>query len=162
MPERVTAYIALGSNLDGPRVQVERAFDALARLPETRLRARSRVYRTPPWGIVEQPDFINAAAAIETALAPHALLSALHAIESGAHRVRGVRNGPRTLDLDLLMYGAVRLDDPDLVLPHPRLHERAFVLLPLADIASAVDVPGRGRVSALLAAVDTRGCVPLD
>src|SRR5574338_680262 len=105
MPETITTCIALGSNLDDPRAQVQRGFEALAVLPQGRLMARSRLYRTPPWGITEQPDFINAAARLETSLPPRELLDALLAIEMRAGRVRGVRNGPRVLDLDLLLYG---------------------------------------------------------
>jgi 2-amino-4-hydroxy-6-hydroxymethyldihydropteridine diphosphokinase len=157
----VDAYIALGSNLDGPQARVERAFAALDALPQTRLRARSRLYRTPPWGVREQPDFINAVAALDTQLAPHALLEALLALEAQAGRVRGIRNGPRVLDLDLLLYGSEALHLPDLEVPHPRLHERAFVLVPLADVAPDLEVPGRGRVADLLARVDARGCVPV-
>jgi len=161
MAETVTACVALGSNLDDPRAQVERGFAALASLPHTTLRARSRLYRTPPWGMVEQPDFINAAARLETTLAPRELLDALLAIETHAGRARGARNGPRILDLDLLLYGDRMIDQPDLVIPHPRLHERAFVLLPLADIALDLEVPGQGRVAELLEHVDTAGCVPI-
>jgi 2-amino-4-hydroxy-6-hydroxymethyldihydropteridine diphosphokinase len=162
MPGPFAAYVALGSNLADPAAQVERGFAALAALPGTRLRARSRLYRTPPWGVVDQPAFVNAAAALETSLAPRALLEALLAIEAGAGRVRGVRNGPRTLDLDLLAYGDCELREAGLTLPHPRLHERAFVLLPLADVAPGFDVPGQGRVADLLANVDTTGCVAID
>lgn len=162
MPRRVAVFVALGSNLGDPRARVEQGFAALAALPQSMLRARSRLYRTPPWGIIDQPDFVNAAACLETALQPRQLLDALLAIEARAGRVRGVRNGPRTLDLDLLLYGDQVIATPDLMVPHPRLHERAFVLLPLADIAPELDVPGQGRVSGLLARVDTRGCVPLD
>ncbi|HET7591893.1 MAG TPA: 2-amino-4-hydroxy-6-hydroxymethyldihydropteridine diphosphokinase [Rhodanobacteraceae bacterium] len=162
MPGPFAAYVALGSNLDDPEAQVEGGFAALAALPGTRLRARSRLYRTPPWGVVDQPAFVNAAAALETSLAPRALLEALLAIEAGAGRVRGVRNGPRTLDLDLLAYGDCELREAGLTLPHPRLHERAFVLLPLADVAPGFDVPGQGRVADLLANVDTTGCVAID
>ena len=158
----VTACIALGSNLDDPREQVRRGFEALATLPQNRLLARSRLYRTPPWGITEQPDFINAAARVETSLTPRALLDALRTIECRAGRVRGVRNGPRVLDLDLLLYGDRIVDEPDLVVPHPRLHERAFVLLPLADVAPELDVPGHGRVRDLLARVDASGCMAID
>ncbi|HEY7872458.1 MAG TPA: 2-amino-4-hydroxy-6-hydroxymethyldihydropteridine diphosphokinase [Rudaea sp.] len=161
MAETVTACVALGSNLDDPRVQVEQGFAALAALPHTTLRARSRLYRTPPWGVTEQPDFINAAARLETALAPRELLDALLAVETRAGRVRGARNGPRILDLDLLLYGDHAINEPDLVVPHPRLHERAFVLLPLADIAPDLEVPGQGRVAELLEHVDTAGCVPI-
>lgn len=162
MPQRVAAFVALGSNLGDPRAQVELGLVALAALPHTTLRARSRLYRTPPWGIVDQPDFVNAAAGLETALQPRQLLDALLAIEARAGRVRGVRNGPRTLDLDLLLYGDQVIATPDLTVPHPRLHERAFVLLPLADIAPDLDVSGQGRVSDLLARVDTEGCLLLD
>jgi 2-amino-4-hydroxy-6-hydroxymethyldihydropteridine diphosphokinase len=125
------------------------------------VRARSRLYRTPPWGILEQPDFVNAAARLETALAPRQLLDALLAIEAAAGRVRGVTNGPRTLDLDLLLYGDQVIAVPGLVVPHPRLHQRAFVLLPLADVAPELEVPGQGRVAELLERVDTAGCVAL-
>ena len=161
MAEIVTACVALGSNLDDPRAQVERGFAALAALPHTTLSARSRLYRTRPWGVVEQPDFINAAARLETALAPRALLDALLAIEAGAGRVRGPRNGPRILDLDLLLYGDRVIEEPDFVVPHPRLHERAFVLLPLADVAPDLEVPGQGRVPDLLKHMDTADCVPI-
>ena len=161
MAETATAFVALGSNLDDPRAQVERGFAALVALPHTTLSARSRLYRTRPWGVVEQPDFINAAARLETALSPRALLDLLLAIEAGAGRVRVARNGPRILDLDLLLYGDRIIDEPDFVLPHPRLHKRAFVLLPLADVAPDLEVPGQGRVSDLLKRVDTAGCVPI-
>jgi 2-amino-4-hydroxy-6-hydroxymethyldihydropteridine diphosphokinase len=162
MAETVTACVALGSNLDDPRAQVERGFVALAALPQTTLSARSRLYRTKPWGVADQPDFINAAARLETTLAPRALLDALLAIEAGAGRVRGARNGPRILDLDLLLYGDRIIDEPDFVLPHPRLHERAFVLLPLTDVAPGLEIPGHGCVADLLARLDTVGCSSID
>ncbi|HET9818423.1 MAG TPA: 2-amino-4-hydroxy-6-hydroxymethyldihydropteridine diphosphokinase [Rhodanobacteraceae bacterium] len=158
MPE---AYVALGSNLDDPRAQVERGFDALAALPHTALRARSRLYRTRPWGVTEQPDFVNAVASLETALAPRDLLDALLLIESRAGRRRDIRWGPRTLDLDLLLYGNAELHEPGLDIPHPRLHERSFVLMPLADLAPDLEVPEQGRVADLLARVDNAGCVPI-
>jgi 2-amino-4-hydroxy-6-hydroxymethyldihydropteridine diphosphokinase len=161
MPGSSTAYVALGSNLDDPEAQVERGFAALAALPGTLLRARWRRYRTPPWGVVDQPDFVNAVAWLETSLAPRALLDALLAIEARAGRVRGLRYGPRVLDLDLLLYGDRSLREAGLTIPHPRLHQRAFVLLPLADLAPDLEVPGLGRVADLLARVDTAGCVPL-
>jgi 2-amino-4-hydroxy-6-hydroxymethyldihydropteridine diphosphokinase len=156
------AYVALGSNLDDPRAWIERGFDALARLPRSSLTARSRLYRTAPWGIAEQPDFVNAVAAIETALSPRELLDAVLAIEAGAGRVRGARNGPRVLDLDVLLYGERTVLEPGLKIPHPRLQERAFVLLPLADVAPGREVPGLGRVRELLARVDVAGCEALD
>lgn len=136
--------------------------EALAALPASRLLQRSRLYRTPPWGVLEQPPFINAAVTLDTALSPHALLDALQAIEQRAGRVRGLRNGPRTLDLDLLYMEGVQLDDARLTLPHPRMAERVFVLLPLADIAPRLELPGRsGTVAALLAKLDLHGCEAL-
>lgn len=156
-----TAYVALGSNLGDPRQQVLDAFDALAGMPHLRLLARSRLYRTPPWGVLDQPWFVNAAAQLDTALEPPVLLDALQAIECRAGRVRGVRYGPRTLDLDLLHMDGVRRADARLTLPHPRIAERAFVLLPLAELAPDLELPGQGRVAELLAAVDTAGCALL-
>ncbi|MGN6312578.1 MAG: 2-amino-4-hydroxy-6-hydroxymethyldihydropteridine diphosphokinase [Rhodanobacteraceae bacterium] len=159
----IRAYIALGSNLDDPRAQVLRGFELLSRLPDTKLLARSRLYRSMPWGVLDQPEFVNAAAEIETTLAPRELLASLLGIERAAGRDRsGARWGPRVLDLDLLLCGNVVLDEPGLILPHPHLHERAFVLLPLDDLAPDLDVPGRGRVRELLAQVDAGGCVPMD
>ena len=158
-----TAYIGLGSNLAGPRAQVERALEGLASLPRSRLLRASRLYRSAPWGMLDQPEFVNAAAAIETGLSPPALMRALLAIECDAGRDRnGERWGPRILDLDLLLHGALVLAEPGLQLPHPHLHERAFVLLPLAEIAPDLDVPGRGPISALLSRVDTAGCHVID
>lgn len=152
------AYVALGSNLGDPRQQLLDAMDALSNLPDTRLLQRSRLYRTPPWGMLEQPPFINAAVELDTALSPHALLDALLAIEQHAGRVRAERNGPRTLDLDLLHVDGVQLDDPRLTLPHPRMAERAFVLLPLHDIAPTLRLPGQVTVAELLARLDLAGC----
>lgn len=156
------AYIALGGNLGDPRRQLLEAVAALAHLPGTRVLRRSRLYRTPPWGVLEQPPFLNAAALLDTGLMPHDLLDALLAIEQRAGRVRAERNGPRTLDLDLLHMEGVQMDDQRLTLPHPRIAERAFVLLPLNDIAPDLRLPGQGRVADLLAAVDTRGCECLE
>ena len=155
------AYVALGGNIGDPRRQVLDAVDALARLPATCLLRRSHLYRTPPWGVLEQPPFVNAAALLETGLAPHDLLDALLVIEQRSGRVRAERNGPRTLDLDLLHMDGVQLDDARLTLPHPRIAERAFVLLPLADIAPDLVLPGQGRVADLLAAVDAQACEQL-
>jgi len=152
------AFIALGSNLGDPRAQVLNAIDALACLPGTRLLARSSLYLTPPWGMLDQPPFINAAAHIDTALSPHQLLDALLVIERAAGRVRdGERWGPRTLDLDVLHVDGVNLSDDVLTLPHPRIRERAFVLLPLNDLAPDLQLPGQGKVADLLAALDTTG-----
>jgi len=160
----VTAYIGLGSNLDVPDRQVERALLELDALPQTRLVARSRLYRTAPWGGVEQPDFINAVAQLETGLDAQTLMRELLAIEQRAGRRRdGERNGPRVLDLDLLLYGSECIKGADLQVPHPRLHERAFVLVPLVEIAPDLAVPGQGRVGELLArAGATHGVAPVD
>lgn len=152
------AYVALGSNLGDPRQQLLDAMQALASTPGLRLLQRSALYRTPPWGVLEQPPFVNAAVQLDSALSPHALLDALLAIEQRAGRVRGERNGPRTLDLDLLHVDGVQLDDARLRLPHPRMAQRVFVLLPLHDIAPALQLPGYGRVDQLLAALDPAGC----
>lgn len=130
----VTAFIALGANLGNARAAVLHALEALASLPETRMAARSRLYLTAPHE-ASGPDFINAAARIETTLTAPALLEALQAIENAAGRERPFVNAPRTLDLDLLLYGEARIDSPRLTVPHPRMQGRAFVLMPLADIA---------------------------
>jgi 2-amino-4-hydroxy-6-hydroxymethyldihydropteridine diphosphokinase len=155
------AYIALGSNLGDSRQQVLDAMETLARFPGTTLVARSSLYLTPPWGVLAQPAFVNAVVVLDTALSPHGLLDALLAVEARAGRVRAERNGPRSLDLDVLHIDGVRLDDAQLTLPHPRLAERAFVLLPLNDVAPALDIPGLGRVSAMLGCVDSSGCEQL-
>ncbi|HZX31016.1 MAG TPA: 2-amino-4-hydroxy-6-hydroxymethyldihydropteridine diphosphokinase [Rhodocyclaceae bacterium] len=148
-----TAYIALGANIGDPAATVRAAFAALSGLPGMRLAAASSLYRTAPVGLANQPDFINAVARVETTLEPQALLQALLALEADFGRIRLERNGPRTLDLDLLLYGDRVLDTPDLILPHPRLHLRAFVLAPLAEIAPDLTIPGRGTVAAWLPAV---------
>ena len=132
--EPVTALVALGANLGEARASVLAAFDALATLPDTQLTARSRLYRTAPHE-ASGPDFINAVARLETRLSAPAWLDALQAIEHAAGRVRPYPNAPRTLDLDLLLYGTLRLDSAELTVPHPRMGERAFVLLPLAELA---------------------------
>jgi 2-amino-4-hydroxy-6-hydroxymethyldihydropteridine diphosphokinase len=154
------AYIALGSNLGNPRQQVLDAMESLATLPSTRLLRRSALYRTPPWGVLAQPAFINAAVQLDTSLSPHAMLDALLGIELRAGRVRAERNGPRTLDLDLLHMDGVQLDDARLTLPHPRAAERAFVMLPLHDVAPELGLPG-GTVAQLLAGLDLAGCEKL-
>lgn len=152
-------FVALGGNLGDIRATLRQAIDALGALPRTRLLAHSRFYRTPPWGLREQPPFLNAVAELETELAPRELLDALLDIERGAGRIRdGERWGPRTLDLDLLYMEGVVLHEERLTLPHPRMAERAFVLLPLAELAPDLDLPGQGRVDDLLAALDTAGC----
>ena len=144
------AYIALGANLRDPEQQVMAGVEELAMLPESRLAAVSSLYRSAPVGYADQPEFVNAVAAIETALAPRALLDALLEIERRYGRVRDFPNAPRTLDLDIVLYGRAEVDEPGLTIPHPRMHERAFVVVPLAEIAPDALVPGRGRVSDLL------------
>lgn len=156
-------FVGLGSNLGDPRRQVERAFDDLAALASTRLVARSPLYRSAPWGVTDQPAFVNAVAELASTLAPRALLQALLAIERSHGRVRdGTRWGPRTLDLDLLACGDLQVDEPGLVLPHPQLARRAFVLVPLAAIAPDFIIAGAGRVRDLLAAVDAGEVVRID
>jgi 2-amino-4-hydroxy-6-hydroxymethyldihydropteridine diphosphokinase len=147
------AFVALGSNLDDPHEHVLQAVEELKALPGTQVRRCSSLYRTAPVGEPDQPDFINAVVQIETALAPLELLDALLEIERRHGRVRSRRNAPRTLDLDLLLYDDQLLDLHGLQLPHPRMHERAFVLLPLAEIAPDASIPGRGPVAALLPGV---------
>ena len=141
------AYIGLGSNLEQPQQKVCAAMSALGELPDTRLLARSSLYHSAPVGYADQPDFINAVALIETALAPQALLQGLLALEQQFGRVRTFLNAPRTLDLDILLYDDLVIADTNLVVPHPRMHERAFVLLPLAELAAGLQIPGKGSVS---------------
>ncbi len=141
----VTAWVALGANLGDARATVLQAFEDLAQLPQTRLIACSRLYRTAPHE-ASGPDFINAVAGLETGLNAPALLQALQALENAAGRLRPYPNAPRTLDLDLLLYGEARIDSPRLTVPHPRMRERVFVLQPLAELA-----PGRVSSADLLA-----------
>lgn len=147
----------MGSNLAEPATQLRRAFDELAMLPATTLSGRSALYGNPPMGAITQPDFVNAVAALDTSLSPHDLLDQLQAIERAHGRVRsGERWGPRSLDLDILLYGEECVDDERLQVPHPGIGERAFVLLPLAEIAPpALAVPGHAPLEVLFAACDT-------
>jgi 2-amino-4-hydroxy-6-hydroxymethyldihydropteridine diphosphokinase len=150
---RVTACIGLGSNLDDPAAQVRAGIAALDALAGSRVLSCSALYRTAPVGVAAQPDFINAVCLLETSLDAASLMRALLEVERRHGRVRGAeKGGPRTLDLDLLLYGEEILDSPEVTVPHPRLHERAFVLAPLAELAPDLVVPGRGPVRALLAA----------
>lgn len=151
--EAHVAYVGLGSNLGDPLRTVRRALEDLDALPGTRCVARSHLYGSAPVGKLDQPDFVNAAAKLHTTLAPQALLAALLGTEAKHGRVRGERNGPRTLDLDLLLYDDVVCASDTLVLPHPRLHERAFVLLPLVDIEPQLNIPGKGALAGLARAV---------
>jgi 2-amino-4-hydroxy-6-hydroxymethyldihydropteridine diphosphokinase len=145
------AFVGVGANLGDAAAQVRSAIEALGRLPGTRLVQASSLYRTGPIGYADQPDFINAAALIETALAPRALLEALEAIEAKAGRERTFKDAPRVLDLDLLLYASEVIDEPGLVVPHPRLHERAFALAPLVEIDPDCVIPGRGAAKDWLA-----------
>ena len=153
--------MALGSNLGNPAGQLRSVLRELAALPQTRLARASSLYLNPPAGYADQPDFVNAVAMIETRLAPRALLAALLALERAHGRVREFPNAPRTLDLDIVLYGDVRLHEAGLTIPHPRMLDRAFVLVPLAEIAPDAVVPGRGRVADLARGVDASGMVKL-
>jgi len=156
------AYIGLGSNLEQPERQVRSAIEALAGIPHTRRVAVSRLYLTPPMGPAGQPDYVNAVAVLETTLAPLALLEALLAIEAAHGRTRnGERWGARTLDLDLLLYGGETITHPRLMVPHPGLALRAFVLLPLCDVAPDLRLPDGRAIAALAAACDHSGIRPL-
>jgi len=147
------AWIGIGANLGDARANVLDALERLARLPGARLVKASSLYRTAPIDS-SGDDYVNAVAALDTELDAHALLQALFAIEQAHGRERPYRNAPRTLDLDLLLYGDAVIDDaPALIVPHPRLHERAFVLAPLAEAAPDLVIPGRGAVATLLAGV---------
>ena len=157
----VAAFIALGANLGDPLAQVERARGELSRLPETRLVARSALYLSSPEGFADQPDFINAVVGLMTRLSPRALMTALLEIESRHGRDRAFKNAPRTLDLDLLLYDGLVMHEPGLTLPHPRMTDRAFVMLPLAEIAPDVLIPGHGRVAACLAGLPAGGLTRL-
>ena len=161
MSAPAVAVVGLGGNVgDSVRVLGE-ALDALGELPWTRLLSASALYRTPAWGVEDQADFINAAAALETALEPGALLEQLFGVERRFGRVRAVdgsdRWGPRTLDLDLLLYGEVIIDETGLRVPHPRLHERAFALVPLVDVLPGAVIPGVGAARDALATLDASG-----
>ena len=147
--EAVSAYIGLGSNLDDPRDQVSRALHELGALPDTHLVARSSLYASAPLGSPGQPDYINAVAQLTTTLEPLRLLDALQGIEQVHRRVRRERWGPRTLDLDLLLYGDHLIDHPRLQVPHPQMQRRDFVLIPLLEIAPELAIPGQGKVRVL-------------
>jgi 2-amino-4-hydroxy-6-hydroxymethyldihydropteridine diphosphokinase len=144
------AFVGLGANLENPLQQVSQAILELGAIERTRLLAVSSLYRSAPVGYADQPDFINAVAKVHSQLSPHQLLDALHAIENRHGRRRSKRNAPRTLDLDLLLYDTLVLHEEGLILPHPRMHERAFVLKPLLEIAPRADIPGIGAASEAL------------
>ena len=151
------AWIGLGGNLGDAVATLHAALQELDGLPQTRLVRASKYYRTPAWGVVEQPDFINAVALLETRLSPRDLLDALLDIERafGRERNRTERWGPRVLDLDLLLYDSAVIDEPGLCVPHPHLHERAFALLPLVEITPDAFIPGIGPAGEALRALDS-------
>ncbi|WP_426189712.1 2-amino-4-hydroxy-6-hydroxymethyldihydropteridine diphosphokinase [Massilia sp. DWR3-1-1] len=155
------AYIGIGANLGQARANVEDALLRLAALPATDLLARSSLWKTAPVDAAGD-DYINAVACLDTALAPDALLTQLQAIELAHGRERPYRNAPRTLDLDILLYGEQRIDSAALTVPHPRMHERAFVLAPLAEIAPDAVIAGIGAVAALLPALAGQAIERLD
>jgi 2-amino-4-hydroxy-6-hydroxymethyldihydropteridine diphosphokinase len=152
------AWLALGGNVGDSRALLQQAIEKLCERGDIHLLARSSDYRTPPWGVTDQPPFVNLCIAIETALAPRDLLARAHAIERalGRDREREQRWGPRSVDIDIIAYGDLAAHDPDLTLPHPRLFERAFVLIPLAEIAPDLRIGGR-RVAEAAAEVDRAG-----
>ena len=154
--------IALGGNVGDVRATFRKAIGTICGMTQAALLARSSDYATPPWGDEQQPRFINACIHVETSLDPHALLFTLHKIENrfGRDRAHERRWGPRPLDLDLIAYDDVRIAKPELTLPHPRLFERAFVLVPLAEIVPARQIAGR-RVNEALARLSTAGIVRL-
>jgi 2-amino-4-hydroxy-6-hydroxymethyldihydropteridine diphosphokinase len=154
----VHAYLGLGGNVGDSRATLNRAVQAIADADGIRLVARSSDYKTPPWGVTDQPPFVNLCLAVDTTLRPRALLALIHDIERslGRDRANEQRWGPRTVDIDIIAYGDLALDEPGLVLPHPRLFERAFVLMPLAEIAGGRQIAGRDP-EAVLRGLDTAG-----
>ncbi len=155
-PGSIRAYIGIGSNLDDPIAHALQAFQDLDNLPQSHCSARSPLYWSEPVGPADQPNYVNGVAILETALAAEDLLAALQAIEDAHGRTRARRWGPRTLDLDILLYDQLEMHAPNLTIPHPRLHERAFVLYPLHAVAPESSVPGKGAVATLM-----RTCPPL-
>jgi len=158
----VRAFVALGANLEDPVKQVRSGMQALDRIESTRVVRCSSLYRTAPVGLVDQPPFINAVCELQTQVAAPDLMRALLAIERVHGRVRDIPGGPRTLDLDLLWYENREIEVPGLSLPHPRMHERAFVLYPLYEIAPGLEIAGRGRVADLMAGCPEQGIERLD
>jgi 2-amino-4-hydroxy-6-hydroxymethyldihydropteridine diphosphokinase len=152
MPGMTRAFVGLGANIGEPRRQLQDALQELGDLPKTRVTAKSGIYRSAPVGHLEQPEFLNAVAELDTALAPEPLLAGLQEIENRHGRERSFANAPRTLDLDLLLYGDRTLNTPGLTLPHPSMHERAFVLRPLLELDPEISIPGKGKAGTLLSA----------
>ncbi|KOX47615.1 MULTISPECIES: 2-amino-4-hydroxy-6-hydroxymethyldihydropteridine diphosphokinase [Streptomyces] len=156
------AVIALGANLGNRLETLQGAIDALEDTPGVRVKGVSPVYETEPWGVDpgSQPSYFNAVVIVKTTLPPSSLLERAHAVEEAFHRVRDERWGPRTLDVDIVAYAEVVSEDPQLTLPHPRAHERAFVLAPWLDVDPEAALPGQGRVADLLTAVTRDGVAP--
>ncbi|WP_295806579.1 2-amino-4-hydroxy-6-hydroxymethyldihydropteridine diphosphokinase [uncultured Nitratireductor sp.] len=149
-------YLGLGGNIGEPRRAMQMVLRALDARPDTAVVTVSSLYRTPPWGKLDQPDFLNAVALVRTSLDPRALLEQCLTIERALKRVRAERWGPRSIDVDILLYGTRTVDDEGLTIPHPRMSERAFVLAPLAEIAPALEIAGR-NVETLLESLDRSG-----
>lgn len=162
MPDKVTAYIGLGSNLKNPVAQLQTAWQELDDLPQSHLLQQSSLYQSSPMGPADQPDYINAVAALETELSADDLLSQLQRLESLHQRVRKERWGPRTLDLDLLLYGDNVIQSEHLTVPHPGLAERNFVLLPLFEIAPALKLPDNQALADLVNTCSEQGLQRLD
>jgi 2-amino-4-hydroxy-6-hydroxymethyldihydropteridine diphosphokinase len=162
-PAGITAFIGIGANLGDPAAQVREACARLARdLPDSRLVARSSLYRNAPMGPQDQPDYVNAVARVLTRLDPGALLAELQRIETAMGRRRdGTRWGPRLLDLDILLYGTMRINEPGLHIPHPGIAERDFVLFPLRELAPDLEIPDRGTVAQLCRTVSAAGLVAI-
>lgn len=154
---RSTVFVGLGSNINDPVWQLHSAIREIDEIHDAALVSVSPFYQTVPVGILDQPPFVNAVVQVETTLSPQDFLRQLSAIESDHGRIRAEKNGPRTLDLDILIFNEWRIDDGNLTIPHPRMHERAFVLVPLLDIAPAVYVPGKGPARQLLETVGASG-----
>lgn len=159
----VRAFVGLGGNIGDVETTLTEALWAIDSLPQTSIRSQSKFYRSPPWGNTDQPEFINAVVEIQTRLAPRVLLNYLLDIEArfGRDRSEGEKWGPRELDLDLLTFGEDSIDEPGMHLPHPHLHERAFVLVPLAEIAPTLEIAGVGKVDELRNAIDATGIRPI-
>lgn len=155
------ALIGLGSNMGDKAANIRHAIGLLTDAGDIRLVRASRLYRTPPWGVLEQDWFVNACVAVATDLGPHELLARCLGVEDTMKRVRQERWGPRVIDVDVLAYRNVTLDDPELTLPHPRIVERAFVLLPLRDVAPGLMIAGHG-LDRWIAALDTAGVEPIE
>lgn len=160
----IRAFVGLGGNIGDVETTLTEAMWSIDSLPQTSIRAQSKFYRSPPWGRTDQADFINAVVELQTRLAPRVLLNYLLEVEMrfGRDRSEGEKWGPRELDLDLLTFGEEVIDEPGMHLPHPHLHERAFVLVPLAEIAADLQIPGLGQVSDLLTSIEVVGIEAID